>query len=195
MKKTLLFFLIIMSGFLAAGQVMPDNDRPAEESRGFGSQRERFYVGGDFNLYFASWGSLVNISPLGGYKLTKGLMAGIGLTYQYTSSFDFLGQRYSNNMVGGRAFLRQDLFNFMFINAEYETYYTRVFDWISQEEKNRAIPVANVGLGFKRLFSERSYYQILVQWDLIEDRFTSIYVYPWSPLSIKLGVVFCIDDF
>lgn len=197
MRKTLLVFLLIASGIPVFSQddSYPPAEEPVRASRhGFDSERERIYIGGDFGLMFSSWGSLINISPMGGYKLTQGLMGGVGLTYQYTSSFDFLGQRYSNNMVGGRVFLRQDLFNFLFINAEYETYYTKVFDWISLKEKNRAIPVANAGIGFKRQLSERSYYQILFQWDFIEDRFTPLYVYPWSPISVKLGIVYCLDD-
>jgi hypothetical protein len=194
--KNILFscFLIAFCSATNAQDVEEEQPVRKEKESDFESPRDRYYIGGDLNFWYSNVGGIFNISPMFGYKLTKGLMVGAGLTYQFTSGYDFLGYPFKNHMFGGRGFIRQDLFKFLFINAEYETYYTKVFDWITAKEGFRTIPVGNVGLGFKRAFTDRSYYQILVQYDLIGDRFTSIYVYPLAPISIKLGVVLCLGD-
>ena len=159
---------------------------------------DRSYIGGDFIATISNYGGIINLSPLYAYRLTeKGLLGGVGFTYQYTSGYDaYYGQRFSNNLFGGRVFLRQHLGENFFLHGELEMYRTKVYVDLTGKEEMRNIPVGAAGLGYRNNIMTDSYYQIMVGYDFIQDPYTWYYVYPFPfrGIYLKAGVVIALSD-
>lgn len=113
MKKTILFYLLVCTAFIAKAQ--DDQDRN-EGERGF--KKENVFVGGNVGLSFGNTLTTLSISPQVGYRFTKLFAAGIGINGQYVSykSYDFNGDAFKERQgvaglnVFGRLYPVQQLF-------------------------------------------------------------------------------------
>jgi uncharacterized protein YxeA len=79
-----------------------------EKKKDGDSSKDKFYFGGNFNLLFGT-NTLIDISPIVGYRVTEQFSVGTGLIYNY-----FKRQLNNSNSVsgtgyGGRFFLRYDI--------------------------------------------------------------------------------------
>jgi len=104
------FFLAGMSFVYAQGEDNSLKGVPANE---------RIVFGGGLGLGFGSYQDYVLISPSIGYLLTKKLMAGVNLTYQY-SKYKTYRPAITSNSYGGGPFARFMVYRGIFIQAEYE---------------------------------------------------------------------------
>lgn len=89
----------------------------------------RFYWGGNLGLMFGTY-TVIDISPLVGYKVTEKFHVGTGLTYTYYryredgtyngSSVTTNGFEYSTSVYGGRLFTRYYVLDNIFLHLEDE---------------------------------------------------------------------------
>ncbi len=102
-------------------QSRPVEGRPVEGAPM--SMLDRLRLGGSFGLNFGNFTN-INLSPMAGLNLTNKFVAGVGLTYMYTS-FRPRGvpgsQRRSNSNYGGRVFMMYNLLPIITLHAEYES--------------------------------------------------------------------------
>lgn len=102
-------FLFATSAF-AQGEDNSLKDVPA---------KERVVFGGGFGLGFSSTQDYVMVSPSIGYLLTRKLMAGVNISYQYTK-YKFTTPSISVNAYGLGPFARFMVYDNIFLQAEYE---------------------------------------------------------------------------
>ena len=79
---------------------------------------DRIYTGGTLGLQFGNY-TVINISPLVGYRFTDKFSAGPGITYIYLSDSK---ANLSTSIYGGRIFARYSLLENVFAHAEYEVF-------------------------------------------------------------------------
>ncbi len=103
MKKHLLAVVVLLS--LTA--TLRAQEEPVEPKKGF--QKEKLFAGGYFGLTFGDY-TLINISPLVGYRFNQLFAAGLGINGQYVSSknWDVNGDPYKTKegIVGLNVFGR-----------------------------------------------------------------------------------------
>ncbi len=140
---------------------------------------ERLTYGGNFGLQFGDW-TLINISPMVGYKFSERFIAGPGVIYQY-QSFKGLG---SYNMYGGKVFGRAVLFDNVFAHTEYELLNTPKFNYSSGEIENGRLNISSlfVGGGYRFMIGDYSSLDAMLLFNLNE----SIYS-PYANPIIRIG--------
>lgn len=88
----------------------------------------RFYYGGNLGLMFGTY-TIIDVSPLVGYKVTEKFHVGTGLTYTYykykedgtyNGSTTTAGFEFSTHIYGGRLFTRYYVLDNLFLHAEDE---------------------------------------------------------------------------
>lgn len=77
---------------------------------------ERVFLGGNLGAQFGNV-TMVNVSPIVGYRITPKISAGVGVTYQYYSIKTY---NYETHIYGGRIFARYQPLSFLFLHAEAE---------------------------------------------------------------------------
>ncbi len=90
-----------------------------QKKRGF-ADRSRWFVGGMLGGGFSTYSSYAQVSPLIGYKVTPKFHVGTRLTYIYQSFKDYSGRRVNLHIYGGSLLGRYRLFDFLFVQSEYE---------------------------------------------------------------------------
>lgn len=153
---------------------------------------ERCYWGGNLAGSLGTYGNYLEISPIFGYNLSPRLSAGIGLTYKYFSGINpYYGVSYSTSVYGGSIFARYLLGNSFLLQGELETLNTEAWNDLKQKFERKFIPVACAGIGYRGDMGYNSYSYFLLMYDFIQDRDSP---YPFSPLIIKIGMVFPIKS-
>lgn len=83
--------------------------------------KERIVTGGGFGMGFGNYQDYVSVSPIIGYSLTKRILGGVGLSYQYIKYKDvYQGQDVSTNNYGINPFLRFNVYKGLFLQTEFE---------------------------------------------------------------------------
>ena len=84
----------------------------AQDSDGKGFDKSKLFVGGSLGLAFGTY-TIINVSPLVGYRFTDVLAAGVGVNYSYYGYDDGLytsKQSYVGMSIFGRVYPIQQLF-------------------------------------------------------------------------------------
>jgi len=187
MKSYLKFFLILVittplfiraqnSSFSKKKSTFPDSDR--------------FFTGGDFGLLFGDI-TLIEISPLLGYKFTDQFWAGVGGTYQYYKNSNY-APAFKSSVYGGRLFSRYyvGVINNLFLHAEYEVLnYDAIFvDPFGYFYQDR-ITAHNflVGGGYSQPIAERSSIDLMILYNLNESS-QSLYSNPIIRVGFNFGL-------
>lgn len=116
MKKSILALLLIFSCGIALAQSDSLSKARAQDDRRL---LDRMVFGGNLGLQFGSQ-SLVDISPIAGYKLTERLVPGIGATYRYISWRMPGYAPVRANFYGGSVWMRYYVIPQIFLHGEYE---------------------------------------------------------------------------
>jgi hypothetical protein len=149
--------------------------------------KSRLYFGGGFGLQFGSV-TLVEISPLVGYKLTPKWSFGISPTYKYYKYKDYYsGNSYlATNVWGGSVFSRYDIFQNIFAHIEYESlfYNTKVSGGLSEMQQYYSFLV---GGGYQQQITGNSGMYLLVLWNL-NDTPDSPYNNPIIRVGFNIGL-------
>ncbi|NVO01984.1 MAG: hypothetical protein HXX09_04725 [Bacteroidetes bacterium] len=184
MRRTLLCLFIPIffyySGF--SQEINQDNNEDYPENN------PKFFTGGTLGIQFGSQ-TLVNVSPMLGYNITKNLGFGIGGTYQYfrykNSTYNYT---FSINEYGGRAFVRYLAIYNLFAYAEYEVLNLQRFDQYGIYNKNRYFASsAFLGPGYRERIGEKSYIYIMLLWNFNETP-DSPYNNPILRTGIEIGL-------
>ena len=141
--------------------------------------KEHLYVGGNIGLQFGTI-TIIDVSPMVGYKITEKFSAGLGVTYTNLNDKSFI-PGYQINIYGGRIFARYFLLENIFAHTECE-----VLNGQWNPTSDQRINVASVmgGGGYRQQIGESSYFTILVLYNF-NDSFYS----PYSNPIIRAGFV------
>jgi hypothetical protein len=176
----ILFLSLIVLNTTANAQV---NERNANPENSF---KSRLFYGGGFGLQFGSM-TLIEFSPLAGYKITPKFGMGVSPTYKYYRFKDYYStSTYSQtNVFGGSVFARYLVFENIFAHAEYESlsYNTKVPGSLKQMKHFNSLLV---GGGYRQQISENAAMNLMVLWNL-NDTPDSPYTNPVIRMGFSLG--------
>ncbi len=177
----LIFFILLHLSFF---NLFAQDDQSKASSDSF---KKRLFTGGSIGLQFGDV-TMVDISPLIGYKITKNIAAGLGFTYQYYRAKDYYtGAIYKTSIYGGRVFARYYFLENFLLHGEYEllSLETKYFDPYNINNTPRFFE-SNVlaGGGYRQLIGENSYFYIMILYNFNE----TINNHYDSPLIYRAGI-------
>lgn len=141
---------------------------------------KKLYFGGNVGAYFGTDITIVELSPLVGYKLTDEFSAGVGITYMYMK--DYFGPA---NIYGGRIFGRYNLFENVFAYAEYEALDIPFQPlYAVNKEYRKTIYSPMVGGGYSQSMGENAHFVIMGLWNLNQTLYS-----PYPNPIIRMGFV------
>jgi hypothetical protein len=178
LKRNVIAYILFLTGLLSA-ITLTAQERQREKAP-FG---QRLIFGGNIGLQFGRY-TFVDISPLVGYKVTDQLIMGLGATYIYYSVDDF-PYKYSTNIFGGRTFSKYYLMENLFAHLEYEILNMEVLDDLTYKLVRTNIPSLFAGGGYRQMMGERSAFELLLLYNLMEERNS-----PYQNPIIRAGFVF-----
>src|SRR6185295_19704527 len=143
---------------------------------------DKVYFGGNFGLQFGNL-TVVDISPLMGYKITENYSVGISATYIYYKYSDPSNYYpdYSTNIYGGSVFNRFYFLENLFLHAEYEVLNMEVLDFNFKLARKNITSVL-VGGGYRQPLGENSSINLMILYNLNEDR-----VSPYQNPIVRVG--------
>jgi hypothetical protein len=179
MKKVALIFLFLSAVFNSAYSQQQDKE----------DFWDRVYFGGNFGLNFGTNFTVVELSPLMGYKLTEQLSVGLGGTYIYFKEkipqYNFT---YETSIYGGNIFARYFIFENVFLHAETGALNLDVpqpfYPYTLHREWVQTMPV---GGGYRSMIGDNSSFMIMILYDLIEDP-NSPYQNPIFRVGFGIGI-------
>lgn len=143
---------------------------------------ERIVFGGGLGLGFGSYQDYVLISPSIGYMLTKKLMGGVNLTYQY-NKYKYYTPAITSNSYGGGPFARFMIYRGIFIQAEYEYLNYDLF------ETRADFSSVMAGGGFIQPIGSRASFYLSVLYNFSYQTPGPNEYYPYSsPWVIRAGI-------
>ncbi len=140
---------------------------------------DRLYYGGGFGMGFTQYETLIDVSPLVGYKITSRFSVGIGAVYNYYQN-RYYTPRLTWNIYGGTVFSRLLITDFLFAHAEYQPLNG---PWKFPDKSRFFIHNVWVGGGLRQMMGDRASFNISVLWNINENA----YSYPLSP-QIRVGI-------
>lgn len=163
----LVLFLLFLRfpTYLFAQDMLQEEKRPQ-------TFKEKIFYGGSLGLQFGNL-TLVDLSPMIGYKLTSRVGIGISPTYKYYKykGYDYLGNSYSqqSHVLGAGLFGRVLIFDNIFAHAEYEylTYRSKDMNGSGLPNVTEYTSVL-VGAGYREQIASNAYMYLLLLWNLNE---------------------------
>lgn len=149
--------------------------------------RSRLFFGGGFGLQFGSV-TLIELSPMIGYKVTPKFGIGLGPTYKYFRYKDYYSpSTYSQtNVFGGSIFARYFIFENIFAHAEYESlfYNTKVPGYPKEMQQFNSLLV---GGGYRQQIGANAGMNLMLLWNL-NDTPNSLYTNPVVRIGFSIGL-------
>jgi len=115
-KAIFLAFVILLILINPASALCQEEEGQKEEKPKPLSIKERIFFGGSLGMQFGSI-TVINVSPMVGFKLTNKMDVGLTGTYQYYNNKYFSG---SSDIFGGSLFARHTIYKQIFAHIEYE---------------------------------------------------------------------------
>jgi len=142
------------------------------------------YFGGGFGLQFGSV-TLIEVSPLVGYKITPKFSVGVSPTYKFYKYNDVYGKQ-TTHVFGGSLFSRYMIWENIFAHIEYETlsYNIEVPGYLKTRQQFDSF---FVGGGYKQPVGLNSAMYILALWNL-NDTPNSPYINPVIRVGFSVGL-------
>jgi len=182
-----LFFVLFTCNYLHA---QLNNNQPKE------SFTDRLVHGGGLGLQFGTL-TLIDVSPLIGYRVSEKFETGIGLTYKYYRYRDYFvdyntGIAYDlkSNIWGGSIYARYHIIENIFLHTEFEHLRYNYDDYyytsgaITKDRLAADINSLFVGGGYRQRIAGNSYFYIMALWNLNETVLS-----PYSNPVIRMGVI------
>ncbi|MHC1707945.1 MAG: hypothetical protein AB9842_10555 [Bacteroidales bacterium] len=159
-----------------------------QKNRVSGFDPDRLVFGGNLGFQFGTV-TLVDVSPLIGYRFTDQIMAGAGISYQFFEDKRF-DPDFSTSIYGGRLFGRYYFLENFFAHAEYELLnydfgFVDPFGYFNTRRVN-----ANnmyVGAGLVLPIGQRSAFNIMLLYNLNENA-ESLYSNPVYRVGFTIGM-------
>ena len=181
---TIAFLSFFISAATVYGQDMPDADEQTyrDEKAPF---KERLYIGGNLGLLFGDI-TIIDLSPVIGYRFTERFSAGPGLIYQY---FNFRGVGFSN--YGGKIFSRYLISENLFAHSEYE--YLNI-ELLRYDAGGKIVDMSRIdvksffiGGGYIQRIGNRAFISVMLLYNLIFNPY-SPYTNPIIRIGISAGI-------
>ena len=153
---------------------------------------DRMFFGGGLGLQFGDY-TVINVSPIIGYKVTEKFATGIGATYIYehlkesvVTNTGIYNLEYKTNIYGGSVFAKYYLFESFFGYGEYGILNMEVPDnTFLYTFKRDNVSSLLVGGGYREMLGERVGIELMVLYDILDE--------PYSPYGngaiIRMGIV------
>lgn len=183
-----LLLLSIFSPELSSAQSNFERNKP--------SFADKLVFGGGFGLQFGTI-TLVDLSPVVGYRVTERLETGIGISYKYYKVKDYWYDYNSNrsydlksNIIGGSVYLRYNILKNVFAHTEFEqlqyryTQYYNTGTGLTTEKETANISSVFIGGGYRQPISQNSYFFIMALWNLTESSLS-----PYNNPVLRMGVI------
>ncbi len=161
----------------------------AQENKQNMKPEKRFFAGGSFGLQLGTI-TLIDVSPLLGYRFNNNLAAGIGASYQYFRDKTY-NPVFKTDIYSGRVFLRyyitaEWLPENIFLHTEFEylnreAYVIKGFNYYEYERI--FVPIYYIGAGYQQPISRNSFITLVGLWDIIEDQYS-----PYSNPVLRVGI-------
>ncbi|NVN95518.1 MAG: hypothetical protein HXX18_09575 [Bacteroidetes bacterium] len=194
MKRIRVNILIIISILIFIG------GKELKAQRSFGS---RIFTGGNLGLQFGSV-TLVDVSPMIGYRLTEDIDIGISLTYKYYNYKDYYAytdpqtkqSQYfdlKTNILGGGVFGRYHFTENLFAHVEVEYLdfkidtYTVYNNGLEKGKENIGITSLFIGGGYKQEIGSNSFFTLMILYNLNESN-NSPYTNPIIRAGFGIGL-------
>lgn len=153
---------------------------------------DKIFVGGGLGLQFGTL-TLIDVSPIIGYRVTEKFETGLGFTYKYYKYKDYyaIGSDLKSNILGGSVFARYHIFENVFAHVEFERLHYRYDDYYNSGaglQSDRITANFNsifVGGGYRQRISKGSYFFIMALWNINEGALS-----PYSNPVLRMGMVF-----
>jgi len=168
----LLFLLLAPASLFAQMDSTGSNQR--RSSKLF---KDRVLLGGNVGLQFGSI-TIIDVSPLIGYKVTERITVGLGSTYLY---FEDRVIRYNTTIYGGRTFGRYFFTPNIFGHAEYEVLNG---EWFFDEPRFNVTSIL-VGAGYNYEIGNNIYTSLLLLFNINDSSFS-----PYSNPLFRAGIAF-----
>ena len=178
MKKFVLFLSLLIC-ITANAQNYYDSSMVEKKKPEKETFWDKTFVGGSCGFMFGNK-TIVNLSPIVGYKITDKVHAGVGITYEY---YRYSDPNYylETNIYGGSVFSRYYFRPTVFGHAELEYLNLEAFDY---DDRRVDVESMLVGAGFIQHFGRNSGIVAMALYNLTESAYT-----PYgSPIIIRLGV-------
>ena len=147
------------------------------------SFKDRVFVGGNLGLQFGDI-TVIDVSPLLGYRLTNRTSAGVGFTYQYFK-FDYgLGREATSNIYGPRIFGRHNINQQLFLHGEFESLNLELYNPADDRLEREWVSGLLLGGGYFVPIGRRAGFNLTVLYNVLYDDQRSPYN---SPLVVRAG--------
>lgn len=142
--------------------------------------KDRLTYGGNFGLNFGDV-TMVDISPMLGYRTTNRWVNGVGITYQYFEDRRF-SPSFKTSIVGGRAFSRYLVYKSAFVHGEYELLKFNILNRNLEQNPSHWYPALFVGAGVFQGFGGKRQSGLVItgMYNLIYNQRNSLYISPWQ---------------
>lgn len=175
-----LVFIFSFPAMLRAQEITRNNDVKS-------NLREKIFFGGGFGLQFGN-ATLIDISPIIGYKVFPRLGMGLGTSYKYYRIKNYYGNdnHLTVNVGGGSLFARYLILDNIFAHAEYEKliYKTKTF---TSGTDIQVYSSALVGGGYRQMIGDRVSTNFMILWNL-NDTPDSPYTNPIIRVGFNVGL-------
>ncbi len=187
MKTVLLFIILFSLNFLSFSQ--EKNDSIYAENPNFTQYKEKskfsqnLYLGGGLGFTFGDV-TIVDVSPIIGYRISDRFSCGVGFQYSYLNStfYDVEISVYAVSIFG--KFLINDN---IFIQAESsQVNYTPYYQY-SNEDRIWSSPLY-IGGGYREQIGGNSYVEIAVLYDVLEELPSYIQSNPMFRVGFSIGL-------
>ena len=152
--------------------------------------KDKIYVGSGVNALFGNT-TFFYISPMVGYDISDRFSAGVSTMYQYYRFGNFGKQ----SSIGAGVFTRYRPIDPLLIETSFNRYSTTVNG--NTDSKIKAASWM-VGLGYANSLGSRSFYQIMLQYDILRDEYVPepalINFANGGSLYYKFGIVFYLSN-
>jgi len=128
---------------------------------------ERMFFGGDLGLLFGTT-TLIDVSPIVGFKITESISLGGGPILQYYS-FKTTAGTFETTTYGGRGLGRYYFSEQFFAHVEFQHLSLESFDQFTNKIRRVGVPVGLVGGGYLQEIGGNAYINIQVLFDVIND--------------------------
>jgi hypothetical protein len=161
--------MLVITSLCIYCQVQAQNPINLEQEKK-SSFKDHLFFGGGLGLQFGNM-TLIDISPMVGYKITPRIGIGVGPTYKYYGYKDKLNPSYDfkTNVYGGSIFSRIILYENIFAHAEYESLYYKMKNSTSSGlPESLSIQSVLVGGGYRQQIGENAFMNLMILWNLNE---------------------------
>lgn len=184
MKRALLFLFTIFVLTTSAQDDFFTEQSSTKKTKDKSFFDKRLFFGGNFGIQVGE-PTIIELSPLIGYRITEKLSSGIQINYNYIHVSRL---NISTMVYGGSVFTNYYFTKNFFARGEYEwlSLESRYFHpAIYKTQKRFSIHNVLVGGGYRQQLGERSFVNLIILWNL-NDNALSPYQNPIIRMSFEL---------